>query len=55
MQKVIEMYGFMMLIYQILLEHLWKHLLNCFAEVFYTIFFKNVIIDLGPLTIADHY
>ena len=55
MKKLIEMYGFMTLIYETLLENLWKHLLNCFAEVFYRIFFKIVIIDLGPLTIDGHY
>ena len=55
MPKVIEMCELITLINEILLENLWKHLLNCFAEVFYKIFFKIVIIDVGPLTIDDYH
>ena len=29
--------------------------LNCFVLVFYTIFFKIAIIDLGPLTFYHHF
>ena len=42
-KKVMKMHGFLMLIIKLLPQNLWKHLLNCLAEIFYTIFFKTVI------------